>query len=142
ALVPSTEALAQRPDWPPTLPEGATVVTDRSESFITVPPRASLTPGTEVATTPPTIDFMFLPGQTYPGNPWSNWGDGLAVGSHRFYTSIGDHLAPAGTARVFAYDAEKRELRLLVDTDTWLEESGTVPATTSYRPAKIHTRID
>ena len=142
AFAATAEANAQQPSWPPMLPGGAAIVTDRSESFVTVPSGVTLRTGTKVASTPPTIDFMYFPGQTYAGNPWSNWGDGLAVGTHRYYTSIGDHLAPAGTALVYAYDAQRRELRLLVDTRAWLEASGTVPDGTSYRPAKIHTRID
>jgi hypothetical protein len=142
ALAATAEARAQEPVWPPTLPGGAAVVTDRSEDFVTLPRGITLREGTRVASTPPTIDFMYFPGQSYPGNPWSNWGDGVAVGANRYYTSIGDHLAPAGTALLYGYDARSRELRLLVDTRAWLETSGTVPASTRYRPAKIHTRID
>lgn len=133
---------AQEPGWPPELPGGAAIVTDRSQDFITVPRGVALLEGTKVAETPPVIDFMYFPGQTHRGNPWTNWGDGLAVGTHRYYTSIGDHLAPAGTALVYAYDAGSRELRQLVDVRAWLEESGTVPASTRYRPGKIHSRID
>ena len=46
---------------------------------------------------PPTIDFLYYPGQTYPGNPWSNWGDSVAAGG-KYYASIGDHLAIGGKA--------------------------------------------
>jgi hypothetical protein len=141
-IATAPDAEAQELRWPPALPGGSAVVTDSSDDFVTVPRGVTLRAGTAVASTPPVIDFMYFPEQTYEGNPWSNWGDGLAVGTHRYYTTIGDHRAPAGTALVYAYDAGKRELRLLADTRTWLEASGTVPAGTRYRPAKIHTRLD
>jgi hypothetical protein len=47
----------------------------------------------------PTVDFLYFPGQAYPGHPWSDWGDSLAVAG-KYYASIGDHLAPKGNAFV------------------------------------------
>src|SRR5262245_33960072 len=74
--------LAQRPKkdaaWiTPALPDGQTVATDTSQAFLK--PTATLKAGVAIAKTAPTIDFLFYPGQTYPGKPWSNWGDSLAV---------------------------------------------------------------
>src|SRR5688572_4662468 len=63
--------------FPPTLPDGQKVVTDGSEEFLKPP--MTLQVGVAVAVVPPTVDFLFYPGQDYPGNPWSNWGDSLAV---------------------------------------------------------------
>ena len=54
------------------------------------------------------------PLQTYKGNPWSNWGDGVAVGE-KYYSAIGDHLAPAGNAFVYEYDSGVKKFRQLVD---------------------------
>jgi hypothetical protein len=120
--------------FPPTLPGGQTVVTDTSEEFLKPP--ATLRPGVAVAKTPPTVDFLYYPGQTYPGRPWSNWGDSLAVHG-KYYASIGDHLAPAGNAFVFEYDPVKKTFRQLVDVRKVLN----LPEG-HYTPGKIHGRLD
>lgn len=127
--------------WPPALPDGMTVATDTSESFITPPPDVELRPGVRIAETPPTIDFLYFHGQTYLGNPWSVWGDGLGVGENLYYTSIGDHRR-AGTSQVYEYNTETRELRLLVDIAQFLKDGGHLPEGMQYTPGKIHSRID
>ncbi|HUG93111.1 MAG TPA: CRTAC1 family protein, partial [Planctomycetaceae bacterium] len=76
--------------FPPTLPGGKRAVTDASEQFLTPPP--TLKSDVAIAETPPTVDFLYYPGQAYPGQPWSNWGDGIAVNG-KYYSAIGDHLA-------------------------------------------------
>src|SRR5262249_5531218 len=63
--------------YPPKLPDGKQVVTDTSEEFLKPP--STLREGVAIAKTPPTVDFLYYPGQNYPGNPWSNWGDSIAV---------------------------------------------------------------
>jgi hypothetical protein len=63
--------------FPPRLPEGQAVVTDTSEDFLRPP--VSPKRGVTIARTPPTINFLYYPGQTYRGEPWSVWGDGLAT---------------------------------------------------------------
>jgi|SRR5262245_7850087 len=143
-LLPSL-LLAQRPKkaepWvTPALPDGKTVVTDTSDDFLK--PTATLKAGVTVAKTPPTIDFLFYPGQTYPGKPWSNWGDSLAVNG-KYYASIGDHHAVntkdghPGTGLVFEYDPERKDLRQLADVARVLN----LPAG-HYSPGKIHGRLD
>src|SRR5262245_63663537 len=64
--------------FPPTLPGDKEVVTDTSESFLKQ--SGTLQKGVTIAKTPPTVDFLYYPGQIYSGKPWSNWGDSLAVG--------------------------------------------------------------
>ncbi len=120
--------------FPPTLPEGRAVVTDRSERFLTPP--TNLRPEVAIARTPPTIDFLYFPGQTYAGKPWSAWGNSLAV-QGKYYASIGDHLAPAGTAFVYEYDPEAKRFRQLVDVKKLLQ----LPEG-HYTPGKIHSRLD
>jgi len=71
--------------YPPALPGGRRVATDRSDAFLEPP--AALK-DVERARTPPTVDFLYYPGQTYKGNPWSNWGDGVAANG-RYYSAIG-----------------------------------------------------
>src|SRR4029450_12988402 len=92
--------------------------------------------GIAVAKTPPSIDFAYFPGQTYEGNPWSNWGDSSAAPG-KYYTAIGDHRAPAGNAFVFEYDAAGKSFRKLLDLKALLNR----PAG-HYSPAKIHSRVD
>lgn len=120
--------------FPPALPQGRTVVTDTSPDFLK--PAATLREGVAIAKTPPTIDFLYFPGQTYAGNPWSNWGDSTAAGG-KYYASIGDHRAPAGNAFVFEYDPSAKELRKLADVQGTLK----LPEG-HYVPGKIHSRLE
>src|SRR4051812_4873114 len=83
--------------FPPRLPGGKEVVTDTAEEFLKPP--AALK-DVAVARAVPTVDFLYFPGQTYAGRPWSAWGDSLAAGG-KYYASIGDHLAPEGNAFVY-----------------------------------------
>lgn len=129
--------------YPPTLPGGKAMVSDASPDFLKPPP--SLKEGVTVAKTPPTIDFTYYPGQDYPGKPWSNWGDGLAVNG-KYYSAIGDHLAVGakgdgahgtGRALLYEYDPATKTIRTLADTTKVLG----LPAG-HYTPGKIHSRID
>lgn len=125
----------------PALPDGKAFATDTSDAFLK--PTATLKADVTIAKTPPTIDFLFYPGQTYAGKPWSNWGDSLAH-SGKYYASIGDHHAAngrdkdhTGTGFVFEYDPEKKTLRQLADLAKVLN----LPAG-HYVPGKIHGRLD
>lgn len=125
--------------YPPELPGGAAVLTERTDRFLE--PSPALREGVEIAKTAPTVDFLYYPGQDHPGKPWSVWGDGVAAGD-RYYSAIGDHLSPKGSARIYAYDAGTRTLRQLVDLREFLESSGAIPEGMNYVPAKVHSRID
>jgi len=128
--------------YPPALPGGKTVVTDTSERFLEAP--ATLEGDFKIARTPPTIDFSYIPGQDYPGTPWSCWGDGLATNG-KYYTSLGDHFAlgnetdpgRSGNSFVHEYDPGARTYRLLVDMQQLIKVPGGY-----YTPGKIHSRID
>ena len=149
-LIASTcdRAIAQRPTkpsqtkkgiqpaviFPPALPGGAEVVTDTSDDFLK--PLATLREGVTIAKSSPTVEFLYYPGQTYAGNPWSNWGDSLAVGG-KYYASIGDHLAPAGNAFVFEYDPATKKLCKLAEVKATLN----LPEG-HYVPGKIHSRLE
>jgi hypothetical protein len=117
----------------PTLPDGRTVVTDTTDAFLKPP--AGLKEGVAVAKVAPTIDFAFFPGQTYVGKPWSAWGESTFANG-KYYASIGDHLAPAGTAYVYEFDPAKKEFRLLLD----LKKLLALPDG-HYAPGKIHTQL-
>ena len=128
--------------WPPSLPGGKTVVTDKSPDFLKAP--EALREGVVIAKEAPTIDFLFYPGQKYPGKPWSNWGDGC-VANGKYYSGIGDHYAIGrgenlygnGEALAYEYDPKSKNLRALVKVSKFLN----LPKE-HYAPGKIHSRID
>jgi hypothetical protein len=120
--------------YPPALPGGKAVVTDTADAFLKAPP--GLREGVTVARVAPTIDFLYYPGQTYAGKPWSNWGDSLATNG-KYYASIGDHLAPQGNAFVYEYDPARKAFRQLADVRKTLG----LPDG-HYTPGKIHGRLD
>jgi len=128
--------------FPPSLSNGKERHTATTVDFLLPPP--TLRKDVAVATTAPTVDFLYYPGQTYEGKPWSNWGDSLAVGG-KYYASIGDHLAVggkgdgthAGTGLVFEYDPDKKTFRPLADVAKLLD----LPKG-HYVPGKIHSRLD
>ena len=121
------------PALPPALPDGKAVVTLSSPEFLEPPTSFSDVP---VAKTPPVVDFLYYPGQDYKGNPWSNWGDGVATPG-KYYSAIGDHKAPGGNAFVYEYDAAAKTLKKIVDLRKLLD----VPEG-QYTPGKIHSRLD
>ena len=125
--------------FPPTLSDGRTVATFEAPELLR--PSAEMRPGTVIAQAPPVVDFLFYPGQDHPGRPWSNWGDSLAV-KGKYYSAIGDHERPKGTAQVYEYDPRTKKLRLLVDLKKFLESSGALGRNENYIPGKIHTRLD
>ena len=121
------------PPLPPELPGGKAVVTLTSPNLLN-PPAAIK--DVDIAKTPPVIDFLYYPGQTYEGNPWSNWGDGVATPG-KYYSAIGDHKAPAGNAFVYEYDDATKTLKKIVDLRQLLD----IPDG-QYSPGKIHSRLD
>lgn len=123
----------EAPALPPRLVGGKLVVTFSSAELLERPGSMQ---DVAVAKTPPVVDFLYYPGQTYKGNPWSNWGDGVAVDG-KYYSAIGDHKGPEGNAFVYEYDAAGKTLRRIVDLRQVLD----VPAG-QYTPGKIHSRLD
>lgn len=119
--------------YPPKLPSGERVVTETAPAFLEPPP--TLKAGVTIAKAAPAIDFMFFPGQDYPGNPWSAWGDSLAANG-KYYASIGDHQAP-GNAFVYEYEPKSKTLRQIVN----LKKVLGLPEG-HYTPGKIHGRLD
>jgi len=125
--------------YPPKLPDGQTVVTEKTPAFLT--PGPNLRDGVAIAKTPPVVDFAFYPEQNYPGNPWSHRSDGMVVGD-KYFSSSNDHLAPRGTAHLWEYDALKKSFRLLCDTSKFLESMKAFPPDMDYRPGEMQSRID
>ena len=128
--------------WPPTLPDGKKVVTDKSPEFLKG--TDTLREGVVIAKEAPTIDFLFYPEQDYPGKPWSNWGDGC-LANGKYYSGIGDHYAIGrgenkygnGEALAYEYDPKTKNFRALVKVSKFLDLPND-----HYAPGKIHSRID
>jgi len=119
--------------YPPKLPGGKQHVVDTSDDFLKS--TADLLPDVKIAKTAPTIEFMYLPGQDYKGNPWSAWGDSTFANG-KYYTAFGDHLAPGGNAYIYEYDPEKKSFRQLCDIRKVLNlQEG------MYTPGKVHTTL-
>ncbi len=125
--------------YPPTLPGGKKVVTERSP--VLLKPGPNLKDGVTIAARPPTVDFAFYPDQDYPGNPWSHRSDGIVVGD-KFYSSSNDHLAPRGTAHLWEYDIAAQRFTKLCDTTQFLESQRAFPGSMNYRPGEMQSRID
>lgn len=141
AFAPPLTAQKGKPalTFPPKLPDGKAVLSATSPAFLV--PTATLEKGVAIAKEAPAVDFLFYPGQDYAGNPWSNWGDSLAVDG-KYYASLGDHLALGrptgdGNAFVYEYDPEKKTFRQLIDVAKLLG----LPKG-HYKPGKIHGRLD
>lgn len=118
--------------FPPKLPDGKDIHTATSDEFLKAPD--SIAKDVLIAKSPPTVDFLYYPCQTYASKIWSNWGDGLAING-KYYSSLGDHDAPKGNAFVYEYDPAKKVLRLLMNVAQLLGEL-------LYLPGKIHGRLD
>lgn len=133
---PAAQKKAKKGDatYPPTLPDGKAIVTDKSDDFLKPP--ASLKKDVDIAKEAPTVDFAYFPGQDYAGKPWSAWGDSLFANG-KYYASFGDHLAPAGNAFVYEYDPQTKAFKRLADVKKVLE----LPEG-HYVPGKIHSRLD
>jgi hypothetical protein len=124
--------------YPPKLPGGKRVVTDSFPASLK--PGPNLREGVTVAKTPPVVDFLYYPVQNYPGNPWCFRAVGTVHGD-KYYSALCDHLAPAGTAYLFEYDATKKTFRLLVNTAKFLKNNRHIPQGMKYTPGEVQTQI-
>ena len=131
---PKQKAASASPPFPPELPAGELVVSDMSEEFLKSD--VKLAEGVSIAKEPPEIDFGYYPAQTYEGKPWSNWGDSTASAG-QYFSAVGDHLAPAGNAFVYRFNAETKSFRKLLDLKELLKRPEG-----HYSPGKIHSRLD
>lgn len=67
-------------------------------------PSAEAVPLQEAEAEHPAVEAVVYPRPDYEGDPWSQWGQGLALPDGRFLSAIGDHLGPDGNSYLFVYD--------------------------------------
>lgn len=128
-----TPAKAVVVPYPPTLPDQRPHLSITTDEFIVRP--ESLQPDVIMAKRAPQVDFVYYPGQTYEGRPWSNWGNSTFANG-RYYSAIGDHLAPQGNAFVYEYNPEAKTFRLLTDVSKTIN----LPDG-HYTPGKVHSHL-
>jgi hypothetical protein len=76
------------------------------------------------------------PHPDYEGNPWSQWGQGIALADGRFFSAIGDHLGVDGDAYLYEYDPVTGRLTMVGDVLSFVDH---VPGTWGY--GKIHSQM-
>lgn len=124
-------AQSEEPFMPLPMPLGK-IFTHTSDLFL-IPPEKLRDGDFTIAETAPTVDFAFYPEQTYPGNPWSVWGDNTVVNG-TWYSAIGDHL---WNCYLYTYTPGSKSLETVLNVQDLLD----MPEG-HYTPAKIHSRID
>jgi hypothetical protein len=72
----------------------------------------------------------------YPGNPWSQWGQGWALSDGRFYSGLGDHLGQDGNSYLYEYDPANDSLTMIGDLLSYTEHQ---PGSWGY--GKIHSQM-
>ena len=63
----------------------------------------------------PSVSAVVYPHPEHEGQPWSQWGQGIAPSAGRFLSAIGDSCGVNGNAYLYAYDAADGTLRLTTD---------------------------
>lgn len=86
--------------------------------------------------TDPYIAAAQYPRPDYEANPWSHWGQGIALDDGRVITAIGDHLGADGNSYLFVYDPEAGTLTRIADVMSALDHQ---PGSWGY--GKIHSQM-
>ena len=63
----------------------------------------------------PAVEGAVYPRPDYRGDPWSQWGQGVALADGRFVSAIGDHLGPDGNSYLFVYEPERERITRFAD---------------------------
>lgn len=84
----------------------------------------------------PKVSAAVYPRPDHPGNPWSQWGQGIVLPDGRFLSGMGDHLGIDGNSYVFVFEPETGKLTRFADVSAILSR----PAG-SYGYGKIHAQM-
>ena len=82
------------------------------------------------------VEGAVYPHPDYAGDPWTQWGQGLVIADGRFYSAIGDHLAPDGNSYIYEYDPATGTLAMLGDLLSYVEHQ---PGSWGY--GKVHAQM-
>lgn len=82
------------------------------------------------------VQGAIYPHPDYEGNPWTQWGQGIALSDGRFYSAIGDHLGVDGNSYVFEYDPARGELSMVGDLLSYVDHQ---PGSWGY--GKVHGQM-
>jgi hypothetical protein len=84
----------------------------------------------------PFIGAAVYPRPDYEGNPWSQWGQGIALADGRVISAIGDHLGADGNSYLYVYDPGGRTITRFADVLSALDHE---PGSWGY--GKIHSQM-
>ena len=82
------------------------------------------------------VEGAVYPRPDYEGNPWTQWGQGLALADGRFLSAIGDHLGPDGNSYVFEYDPNAGTLATVAGLISYVDHT---PGSWGY--GKVHGQM-
>jgi hypothetical protein len=133
---PAKPAKPPKPPFvPPALADGAAFYQGTGPLLIARPATLSLSTAAgdvAIAETAPTVTFVYYPGQTHQGQPWSAWGEGV-VHEGRYYSAVGDHRR---TTNLYAYDPATHELKIVLELAKLFAQPDD-----AYLPGKVHARL-
>ncbi len=82
------------------------------------------------------VEGAVYPRPDYEGDPWSQWGQGIALADGRFLSAIGDHIGPDGNSYIYEYDPATRTLATLGDLLSYIDHE---PGSWGY--GKVHGQM-
>ena len=82
------------------------------------------------------VEGAVYPRPDYQGDPWTMWGQGIALADGRFLSAIGDHLGPDGNSYIYEYDPNAGTLATLGDLISYVDHT---PGSWGY--GKVHGQM-
>jgi len=82
------------------------------------------------------IEAVVYPHPKYKGDPWSQWGQGLALDDGRFISAVGDHRGQDGNSYLFVYEPSQHRLVQFTDVLSHVQHR---PGEWGY--GKIHAQM-
>ncbi|MGH8947600.1 MAG: hypothetical protein ACRDXF_01985, partial [Acidimicrobiia bacterium] len=82
------------------------------------------------------VEGAVYPRPDYPGEPWTMWGQGVALADGRFLSAIGDHIGPDGNSFIYEYDPNAGTLATLGDLLSYVDHT---PGSWGY--GKVHGQM-
>jgi len=110
-------ASAERPGAPSGPDPGIATGCDSGKAAVVEPegPNQQSVTLQEGGESSPRIDAVVYPRPDYEGDPWSQWGQGLALDDGRYVSAVGDHLGADGNSYLFVYDPATERLTRFTD---------------------------